>query len=77
MKLKKNLYLMKDLEQFLISTKFLNDFTKLINDRLDRYNSKKHKAKRRKLKESLNNGEKVLVLAERIKKKSAPGKFYK
>ena len=26
MKLKKNLYLMKDLEQFLISTKFLNDF---------------------------------------------------
>ena len=68
---------MKDLEQFLISTKFLNDFTKLINDRLDRYNSKKHKAKRRKLRESLNNGEKVLVLAERIKKKSAPGKFYK
>ena len=34
-------------------------------------------AKGRKLRENLNIGEKVLVLAERIKKKSAPGKFYK
>ena len=34
-------------------------------------------AKRRKLRENLNIVEKVLVLAERIKKKIAPGKFYK
>ena len=38
---------------------------------------KKYSAKRRKLQENLNVGERVLVLAERIKKKSAPGKFYK
>ena len=51
--------------------------TKLVNNRLDKYDKKKYKAKRRKLRENLNIGEKVLVLAERIKKKSAPGKFYK
>ena len=33
--------------------------------------------KRKKLRENLNIGEKVYILAERIKKKSAPGKFYK
>ena len=33
--------------------------------------------KRKKLCEELNVGEKVLILAERLKKKSAPGKFYK
>ena len=48
--------------------------TKLFNDS---YNDKKYKAKRKELREKLNIGEKVLVLAERIKKKSAPGKFYK
>ena len=51
--------------------------TKLIHDRLGRYDKKKYLAKRKKLRENLNIGEKVLVLAERIKKKSAPGKFYK
>ena len=34
-------------------------------------------AKRTKLRENLNVGERVLVLAQRIKKKSVPGKFYK
>ena len=34
-------------------------------------------AKRRKLRENLNIVVKVLVLAERIKKKIAPGNFYK
>ena len=34
-------------------------------------------AKRKKLRESLMTGEKVLVLAERIKKKDALGRFYK
>ena len=33
--------------------------------------------KRKKLRENLNIGEKVYILAERIKKNSAPGKFYK
>ena len=51
--------------------------TKLVNDRLDKHDNKKYKAKRRKLKENLNVGEKVLVLAEKIRKKSAPGKFCK
>ena len=32
---------------------------------------------KRKLRLNLNIGENVLLLAERIKKKSAPGKFYK
>ena len=50
---------------------------KLANNRLDRYDEKKYKAKRRKLRENLSVGEKVLVLAEGIQKKSAPGKFYK
>ena len=33
--------------------------------------------KRKKSRENLNIGKKVYILAERIKKKSAPGKFYK
>ena len=33
--------------------------------------------KRKKLRENLKTGEKVYILAERIKKKSALGKFYK
>ena len=41
---------------------------KQVNDRLDRYDRKKYSAKRRKLQENLNVGERVLVLAERIKK---------
>ena len=76
MKLKKNLYLVKDLEHFLIFTELKK--TKLVNDRLDRYDKKKYTQKTKKnLRENLNVGEKVLVLAERIQKKSAPGKFYK
>ena len=51
--------------------------TKLLHDRLKRYDKKKYKAKRRKLREDLNIEENILVLAERIKKTSAPWKFYK
>ena len=40
--------------------------TKILHDRLERYDNKEYKAKRRKLRENLNIGEKVLVLAERI-----------
>ena len=50
--------------------------TKLVNDRLDTYDKKKYRAKRRKLSRNLNIGEKVLVLAGKIQKKSAPRKFY-
>ena len=51
--------------------------TKLVNDRLDQYDKRKYKVKRRKLTGNLNVGEKVLVLAERIQKNSVPGKFLK
>ena len=42
-----------------------------------RYNKTKAEKNPRKLREPLNIGEKVLVLAERLKKKDAPGKLYK
>ena len=45
--------------------------------RLDKYDVMKYSAKRKKLGERLFVGEKVPVLAERVKKKAAPGKFYK
>ena len=48
-----------------------------LNQRQDRYDQKKYDRKRKKPRKNLNIGEKVYVLAERIKKKSAPGKFYK
>ena len=51
--------------------------THKLNQRQDRYDKKKYDRKRKKIRENLNIGEKVHVLAERIKKKSAPGKFYK
>ena len=51
--------------------------TDKLNKRMDRYDRKKYLRKRKKLRENLNVGERVYVLAERIKKKSAPGKFYK
>ena len=47
------------------------------HDRLDSYDDKIYERKRKKLRKKLNVGERVYVLAERIKKKSAPGKFYK
>ena len=43
-----------------------------LHRRLDDYDSKK-----KKFREDLSVGEKVFLLAERIKKKSVPGKFYK
>ena len=51
--------------------------TSKLNNRLDRYDKKVYQRKRKKLREKLNVGEIVYILAERIKKKSAPGKFYK
>ena len=46
--------------------------TDKLNQRQDRCDRK-----RKRLRENLSIGEKVYVLAERIKKKSTPGKFYK
>ena len=51
--------------------------TKLVYDRLNRYGKKKYDRKKKKLRKNVNIIEKVLVLAEIIRKKSAPGKFYK
>ena len=51
--------------------------TQGLRRRLDDYNKKKYSLKKKQLREELSIGEKVFVLAERIKKKSAPGKFYK
>ena len=49
--------------------------TKKLHDRLDRCDKKRYSAKRKKLREELLIGEKVLVLAERIKKKAAQASF--
>ena len=51
--------------------------THKLNQRQDRYDKKKYNRKRKRLRENLSIGEKVYILAERIKKKSAPGNFYK
>ena len=51
--------------------------TQKLHRRLDDYDVKNHSAKKRKLRDELFVGERVYVLAERIKKKSASGKFYK
>ena len=51
--------------------------SKKFHHRLDRYNRKHYATKRKKLREVLMTSEKVLVLAERIKNKAAPGRFYK
>ena len=51
--------------------------TKLIHDRLNSYDKKKYDRKKKKSRENLNINKKVLLLAERIRKKSTLGKFYK
>ena len=51
--------------------------TKKIYNRLDKCSQNKYEAKKKNLHADLEIGEKVLVLAERIRKKSVPGKFYK
>ena len=46
------------------------DKTKRLHERLDRYGRRRYTSKRRRLKEDLMIGEKVLILAEKIKKKA-------
>ena len=58
------------------------DFYRLVKvsksaNRYERYNEKIDKKQKRKLREPLKIDEKVLVLAERIKKKDAPGLLFK
>ena len=48
-----------------------------LHRRFDDYDKKKYSLKKKQLREDLSIGEKVYALAERIKRKSAPGKFYK
>ena len=48
-----------------------------LHSRLDRYDVMKYSAKRKKSWDELFISEKVLVLVARIKKKDAPGKFFK
>ena len=43
--------------------------TKKFHDRLDRYDKKRYSPQRKKIREEVLIGEKVLVLAKRIKKK--------
>ena len=65
---------MKDLEQFstCIGQKEQNLFIIYVTGMIKRNMTKKNK----KMRENLKIDEKVLVLAEKIRKKSAPGKFY-
>ena len=51
--------------------------TKKVHHRLPDYDVKKYSTKRKKIRNELFIGEKVYILAGRIKKKSAQGKFYK
>ena len=51
--------------------------THKLHRRLDDYDVKKYSNKKRMLRSEHFTGEKVFILAERIKKKSAPGKFHK
>ena len=51
--------------------------TKRIHDRLNRYDKKKYDRKNKKFSDNLKINKNVLVLAERIGKKSVPQKFYK
>ena len=46
--------------------------TKRIHDRLNRYDKKKYDRKNKKFRDNLNINKKVLVLAERIGRKSVP-----
>ena len=48
-----------------------------VSRRQDRYDKEKYSRKRKKLRDGLYIGERVYVLAERIRKKCTPGKFYK
>ena len=64
---------MKNLSHFITCI----EKTGKLNIRMDRYDRKKYSKKTNKLRKDIKLGERVYLLAERIKKKSVPGKFYK
>ena len=51
--------------------------TQKLHHRQDTYDVKKYSAKRKKSRDQLFVGERVFILAQRIRKKAASGKFYK
>ena len=51
--------------------------TQRLQRKLDDYDKTIYSFKKKQLRTDLSIGERVYVLAERIKKKSTPGKFYK
>ena len=51
--------------------------SKQIAKRPDKFNEKLYEQKKGKLRENMDLGKNALLLIKRIKKKSAPGKFYK
>ena len=51
--------------------------TQKLHHRQDTYDVRRYLAKRKKLRDELFVGKKVFVLAERIRNKAAPGRFYK
>ena len=51
--------------------------TQKLHRRQDAYDVRRYSAQRKKLRDELFVGEKLFVLTERIRKKAAPGKFYK
>ena len=76
MKLNKNLQKIYNLEQnSILNESIYLKKKKKTSDRLDRYDRKLYSRKKKKLREELNVGEKVLILAERLKTKSAPTSF--
>ena len=72
--LKKGHLPMKHLRRYLI---FIQQKNQTAAQKIEQVRQKERQALKKKLRENLNINEKVLVLAERIKKKSAAGKFYK
>ena len=71
-------------EQSLSSKRFRISFnfdrlkkSKQVSNRLDKYDKVLYSRKKKKPRENLDIGKNILLLAEGIKKKSAPGKLYK
>ena len=75
------MYLLLSMDQSLnIQKKFdfrRPDKVKKNDERLKRYGDKIDQRKNIKLRENLNIGEEVLILAGRKEKRDSPGKFYK
>ena len=77
--LRKNLLKMKNFEKFMIFRKWLElaEMQKDTNVSIKNSDIRFDKKTRKKLRSPLTVGEKVLVLAERLRKKDALGNLYK